>query len=300
MIRRMRRRALAATLAVIVLALLWIVKDAMAIGAIITPPSPDYHAGPIPPEVTRAIEIERDRARIRGWVIDPDRTPVGTIVLLHGIRSSKEDQLPRAVAFAREGFRAVVLDHRGHGESSGRWLCYGARETHDVVAILDGLEADDLLARPLGVMGSSYGAAIAIQVAAIDPRIDATVAIAPFASLREVVPAYVEWFLGPLVAAITPNAWIQSVVDRAGREADFDPDDACARCAASLVRSPLLLIHSRDDERIPFRQAERIRDAANGHAELLLISGPPHVETGRAPAATEAVHAFFARHLRGG
>jgi hypothetical protein len=62
----------------------------------------------------------------------------------------------------------------------------------------------------VGVM-LSYGAATAIEWAGTDPRITAVVAVAPFASLRAVVPGY---------APLLPGSYVQSAIDVAGREGD--------------------------------------------------------------------------------
>jgi len=149
---------------------------------------------------------------------------------------------------------------------------------------------------PLMVVGSSYGAATAIQYGALDPRVDGVVAIAPFASLREVVREYQQWMLGP-VASVVPEGWTDDVIDEAGERGGFDPDDACPRCAARELRAPLLLVHGREDERIPWQHSEAIRAAAAGPAELLVVEGAGHLGVGRAPGVTADVDAFLLARL---
>lgn len=249
------------------------------------------------PADVQAVQVEHADARIHAWVVDPENAhPRGTVFVLHGIRDSKQSQLETARRLAAKGFRAVAVDLRAHGESTGEWLSYGVKESQDVVALADALEREGLLTEPMGVVGFSYGAATAVQVGARDTRVEGVVAIAPFASLREVVPAYVDWMLGPLAAAV-PDEWLMDVVDGAGRKARFDPDEACPRCVASTLRAPLLLIHSRDDERIPFAHSQAIRDAASSPVHLMPIEGADHVGTPEAPGVAQAVDHWLDRHL---
>lgn len=268
--------------------------DELAIGAIIGASAPEYRVRPVPEGAT-ALEIEREGARIRAWVLDPEVEPRGTVLVLHGIHDSKASQLPTARRLAAHGYRAVAVDMRGHGESTGRFLTYGVEDSEDLSALVDRLEADGTLAEPLGALGTSYGAATAIQLAGRDPRVRSVVAISPFASLREVVPAYAHWMLGP-AAWLIPDPWIDSVIDEAGQRAGFDPDAACPRCVAPERSGPLFLIHGREDRRIPWDQSRRIRDAG-GQVELWVVDGAGHLDVGAAPGVAEAVDAWFDSHL---
>jgi uncharacterized protein len=264
---------------------------------IVEPVRPVRHVGPVPADA-RAVEVETDGARIRAWIFEPGQEAArGTIFLLHGIGDSKRSQVPMARRLASRGFRAVAVDLRCHGESTGQWLSYGLNEARDVRALADTLAGQGLLAEPVGTLGTSYGAATAIHLAAIDARVGATVAIAPFASLREVVPAYVQWVMGPLAAAV-PSAYLTRVINDAAGAAQFDADEACPRCVAARVQTPLLLIHSRDDERTPFAHSEAIRDACTAaEVQLMALEGASHNATAGAAGVAEAVEAWFRRHL---
>ena len=79
---------------------------------------------------------------------------------------------------------ALVLLLVPHGHSTGEWLTYGPREAEDLSQVIDELDRRKLLEGRLGVYGISYGATTAIHLAAIDPRVEAVVAVAPFGSMR--------------------------------------------------------------------------------------------------------------------
>jgi dipeptidyl aminopeptidase/acylaminoacyl peptidase len=177
-------------------------------------------------------------------------------------------------ALVDAGYRAVLVDLRGHGESSGRFLTYGAADVGDISAVLDALSARSALGCA-GVYGFSYGAAVAVELGAHDPRIVAAVAVAPFSSLRAVVGDYRRKYL-PEPLGLIPDSWFQSAVDEASRMAAFDPDSSSPLRAASRSRAKLLLIHGSADTQVPPRHSQLLLDASDGDARLITVPGAGH------------------------
>ncbi|HEX7604784.1 MAG TPA: alpha/beta fold hydrolase [Polyangiaceae bacterium] len=239
------------------------------------------------------VEIASPPASLAMELVDvaPGTTPKGTVFVLHGIRDRKESMRSFGAMLAESGFRAILVDLRGHGRSSGEWLSYGAVESHDLAKVLDALTAQGLVVGKVGVLGLSYGAATAIEWAGVDPRVVAVVAIAPFASLRAVVPGYVPVKL--------PSSFVDGCIDEAGREADFDPDRASPVAAIVQTRAAVLLIHGQMDDRIPPWHSEHIAAAGAGHTELILLPGETHETIGEDRSGTirERGMGWFAAHL---
>ena len=267
-------------LVVVLLAAAWTTHRAWAPGMIVAAPYPEGIPAQAPRGVDHEVDVVRTGAHVRAWVFDPTGQPRGTVLMLHGIHDGKLRLVAGARHHAARGYRTVVVDSRGHGESSGAFLTYGVEESRDLVAMVDELARRKLLAGPLAVIGSSYGAATALQHAALDARVDKVVALAPFASLRQVVGAYIEWLLGP-PARLIPAPVVDDLVDDCARQAGFDPDRACPRCAAPQIRAAVLLIHSRDDERIPWQHSVEIHGALTSRKKLVLVDGVNHADVGR-------------------
>jgi pimeloyl-ACP methyl ester carboxylesterase len=66
-----------------------------------------------------------------------------------------------------------------------------------------------------------------------------------------------------------------------------------ARTAYSALDVDLLVIHSRDDERMPFTDSQEVL-AQNPRARLVLVDGLTHRRTARDPAVIELITEFLA------
>ena len=215
-------------------------------------------------------------ATLVSWVVEPRSSRLkGTVVLLHGVRMDKRSLAPMGAALAADGYRAVLVDLRGHGESSGRYLTYGGVEVQDISSVLDALRDRGLTLGCTGVYGFSYGGAVALELRARDPRVNAVVAVSSFSTLREVVNDYRHKYL-PAALSMIPSAWFQGAVDEAGRIAQFDPDRIAPLRAVSQSSAALLLIHGTADTQVPLRHSQALFGAATGNARLVTVAGAEH------------------------
>lgn len=235
-----------------------------------------------------------------GWILDshrtPSATPPKTVLVLHGVRSDRVSLLGTAEILCNAGYRVVLPDLRGHGASSGAHLTYGLLEARDLQQLIDELERNGWVRAPLGVFGFSYGAAAALQLAARDPRVRAVVAVAGFSNLRQIVRDYRDRWL-PFGAAILPNGWLDSAIDRAAASAGFDADAADTRRAASLIRVPVLLAHGALDLQVPAHHADQIGRALRGPVRRIDLPGRDHAALLHSAQLMTEATAWFAERL---
>ncbi len=254
--------------------------------------------GPPPDGATELhVSVGPPAATLGAWVLPPKASNArGTIILLHGVRLDRRSLLGLGERFSEAGYRAVLVDLRGHGESSGKHLTYGQVEAHDVSQLLDTVEAR-YGRSPTGVFGYSYGGAVAVHVAEDDRRVSAVVAASSFASMRRVVVDYEHRFL-PALSPWIPGSWLDAAVNDAGRLGDFDPDSSPERAAAHAQAS-LLFIHGGADTQVPPEHAAILERAAGPSAEISILPGETHesVLADRNGRVQARALDFFARHL---
>src|SRR6266498_3711092 len=118
--------------------------------------------GAVPlPDTTEQGYVENDGARI--W--DATYGAGSPVILLHGGLGNSGNWGYQVPALVRSGYRAVVIDSRGHGRSTrdSRPYTYELMAS-DVAAVMDTLQLEKA-----GLVGWSDGACTALILAAQDP-----------------------------------------------------------------------------------------------------------------------------------
>ena len=120
------------------------------------------------------------------------------------------------------------------------------------------------------------GAGIALQSAGVDSRIEAVIAEAPFASLREAAYDYAGLQEYPLLGKtiFAPGAWM--MLSRGQAIAGFRVAEVSPENAVAARAFPLLLICDGADSTLPCRHAERIYSRARGPKTLWRVPGAFH------------------------
>ncbi|MBN1943319.1 MAG: alpha/beta fold hydrolase [Phycisphaerae bacterium] len=191
----------------------------------------------------------------------------GTVVVLHGWLNSKAQNLGVGEALAEKGFDVILPDHRAHGASTGQYVTWGAKESRDVIAVVDAMLAEKLSAEPIYVWGVSMGGATAILYGALDPRCRGVFAVAPYRDGREITRALLPFDNEEAFQA----AWRE-----AGRIAGFDPAETDVLAAARKLQCPIILVHGMLDSIVPYENGKSLHAAAPGPKKLISLPAAGH------------------------
>jgi alpha-beta hydrolase superfamily lysophospholipase len=212
---------------------------------------------------------------LRGWKVRSAKSSGDWVLLFHGVADNRMGVLEHALVLLSAGYNVVMMDARAHGASDGVVATYGWLERNDTRSIVDSLEATE---HPwhLFALGESMGAGIALQSAAVEPRIEAVVAEASFANLREASYDYAglrryPW-LGKTLFA--PGTW--TMIYRAASLANLPPSEVSPEKAVAARAFPVLLICDAADVALPCRHTKRIYDAARGPKQMWIVRGAFH------------------------
>ena len=235
-----------------------------------------------------------DNVELHGWKIRAAEPNGDWVLLFHGVSDNRTGVLGAADLLLRHGLSVVMMDSRAHGESSGDMATYGWKERYDTVSIANALYASENVRR-LFALGVSMGAAIALQSAAVEPRIEGVVAEDPFADLREVSYDYAGLRMWPLLGKTYFRPASISAMRSMSEAGGFSPDDVSPVQAVAERPFAVLLICGTRDKAIPCRHAERIYAAATGPKEFWIVPGAFHASAlGQDPAEYEKrVVSFF-------
>lgn len=221
----------------------------------------------------------------------------GVVVLLHGIPSSSpgdpDDAGYPGLArdFAARGWAAVWADMRAVRESEGFFSIEGwVRDAESVVAAAYSLPVT--AERPLALIGSSAGGAVAAEAVRRGAPVDALALLAAPAS----------W----LSFTNDPSVGLRRITEEAGMpvapEVVDDPvawalefEGVTTESSVKDVRIPTLVVHGTADDVVPVEHAQRIAAKAP-QGELHLLEGAGH-QLRREPEAMALVFDWLERTL---
>ncbi len=199
----------------------------------------------------------------------------GTILLLHGIRGTKEHFIALSDTLSKLGYNAVALDSRAHGVSKGTHCTFGVKEKQDVSRLIDELynSFNGVKTKPIGIWGQSLGGAIALQAMGVEQRIKFGIVESTFTDLKSITNDYFGYHVGFNVKPFT-NYMLQ----RAGRIANFNPEDAKPVRFCKTIKQPIVLVHGTEDKRIDIAYAKTNFGALKSkHKSFIRVDGANHL-----------------------
>ena len=188
-----------------------------------------------------------DGVTLHGWFIAGRSSQV--LLFFHGNAGNISHRLDSISQFSDLGLSVLIIDYRGYGQSEGRTTEKGIYRDADA-AWRHLTEERGVVASDIVVFGRSLGASVASRLA-MEHQPLALILESSFTSVPDVAQDIYPWL---------PVRWL-SRLSHATR--DYVRDVQC----------PVLVIHSRDDEIIPFHHGETIFASANEPRTLLAIRG---------------------------
>jgi len=188
-----------------------------------------------------------DGVTLHGWFIAGQSSQV--LLFFHGNAGNISHRLDSIWQFQSLGLSILIIDYRGYGQSAGRTTELGMYRDADA-AWRYLIESRGIVANDIVIFGRSLGGSVASRLASETQPL-ALIVESSFTSIPDIAQDLYPWL---------PARWL-SRLNHATREYVRD------------VRCPILVIHSRDDEIIPFRHGETIFASANEPRTLLTLRG---------------------------
>jgi pimeloyl-ACP methyl ester carboxylesterase len=219
-------------------------------------------AGP-PPATCQTATFAGEGVSLRGWQCRASTVRRGTLIYLHGVADNRMSGAGLVNRFGKRGLDVVAYDSRAHGESDGEMCTYGFFEKQDLSRVLD-----TVVPGPIVLVGTSLGAAVALQTASEDPRVTAVGAAEVFSELRTVVSDRAPFFL--------TSGLISQAIRLAERRGDFEADAVSPILAAPKITVPVLLVHGESDVHTPPEHSRRVFAALRGERRLIIVPRARH------------------------
>jgi len=189
-----------------------------------------------------------DRVKLSGWFI-PGESASGVILFCHGNAGNISHRLESIQIFHRLGLDVFIFDYRGYGQSDGKPTEDGTYK--DAAAAWQYLtEERQVNPNQIIVFGRSLGGAVASWLAQSHTP-GALILESTFTSLPDIA------------ATLYPYLPVRPLLRFEYNTAEY----------LGRVNCPVLIVHSRDDEIMPFSHGWRLFEMAKEPKEFLEISG---------------------------
>ncbi len=189
-----------------------------------------------------------DNRLLNGWYI-PSGKEDSTLLFCHGNAGNISHRLEKILLLHDLDLNIFIFDYRGYGKSEGKPSETGLyRDTKAAYSYL--IEERGILEDKIILYGESIGGGVVIDLAQ-GVRVKALITEGAFTSLKDMAKATF-----PLI----PQVMV-------GRQYD-------SLHKIRTISCPKLIIHSTDDEIVPFSMGERLFDAASPPKRLLKLNGP--------------------------
>jgi uncharacterized protein len=245
------------------------------------------------PKPTVVLVPGGDGIKLSSWYFPNPRDEHCAVIMLHGFGGARGEVVGASPLFWDRGCDILMYDSRGHGTSTPSLLSFGVTEREDLKLAIGWLSHRTTLPdRRIGLIGWSYGAAVSIQAAAEVPQIGFAIADSSYSSLEGIARVQAGQQFGTWAKIFVPGALFI-----AGRRGSFDPGKASPVTEIRHVRSPVLLIHSRQDGFTPYTMSEEIyAHSDKAHTRIVIPSWTaPHASsyTENPAGYTKIVDAFL-------
>jgi len=231
--------------------------------------------------------IHPDGLRIHGWWLPSATDEVrGTVYHLHGNAQNISTHLMNVAWLPENGYQVLLLDYRGYGLSEGEPSLPEVQE--DVQLGLDWLYGSGRVDPPLIIFGQSLGAALTTSVVGKDANAgkgDCVILEAPFTGYRDITRDIMgrNWVLWPFSFIVAPT------IPDEGRPLDR---------VDGISPRPLLVMHSEEDEVIPFEHGRALYEAAEAPKSFQRLKGG-HIQSSRAEDVRQRLLDFMGNDCRG-
>lgn len=190
-----------------------------------------------------------DGVKLGAWYVPAAQKVGRTLILCHGNAGNISHRLDKLAIFHGLGVNVLIFDYRGYGQSRGRPNENGtyldAQAAYDWVAKEKGVLPRDIIA-----YGESLGGSVAAHLASTN-ECGWLILDSAFTSAADVGRRHFPWL---------PVRWMLG-------------DKYNTLAALGKVRCPVLVIHSRDDEIVPFDLGLELFRRAGEPKKFVEISG---------------------------
>ncbi len=220
----------------------------------------------------------KDGTTLQSWYLPASQKSLGTVLFMHGNGQNISTHINSVKWLPKAGYNVFLLDYREYGGSDGTAILPDV--LWDIDSALSWVLAHDE-DKPVFLLGQSIGAALTAAYVPQSPykdRISGVILDACLLGYQEIAGDmmsrnWLTWVL-QLPTYLLPSGQ--------------DPQNHIA----SISPTPLFMMHSRDDQVIPYEQGKAVYELAQEPKQWLDLAGS-HIQTFQFPSVRDALLKFM-------
>lgn len=200
-----------------------------------------------------------------------------TVILVHGLGDNRYSNYPLAEFFLKKGYNVITYDQRSTNENTAKYTTFGYWEKYDLIDWVNYVEKQ-APEQKIGIWGASYGGAtagLALGYEDIDEKVDFLILDCPVSSMRWMVEREMKNMeVGIPTSYMT---WCGNIINKF--KLGFTYEDADVANAMKDVKTPVLVINSKQDSMTPYFMGKDIYEAIpENNREIWTVDDSEHCE----------------------
>ncbi len=217
---------------------------------------------PLPFEAKLLTLTASDGIKIRGWYA-PSGQSETIVIVIHGHSLSHKENLEKWRGIYPETASFFFLDLRNHGLSDDAPTTYGYTEAYDVTAAVARFRAEY---KKVIVWGTSMGAASAVKAVNYGLNVDGLIIEGLYGTLAEAITLRANGMNIPEFPLVTATLFYYELISGV-KLSEMDMSENLK----AIEGIPILLLHSRMDEKTPMESFYRLEKALEGKNSTIAL-----------------------------
>ena len=216
-------------------------------------------------KLTKIVTNSLDNLNLAGYLVKC-KNPIGCVILSHGISNNHVTMISHVEFFRKKNYDVLLIDQRGHCNSSPTISTYGFKERKDITQWMKYLKS--LGYDNIGIMGHSMGASIALLTCAEVIKPNFIISESGYSNLHELVAFQIRAKKMPPLIFVNTVSLVCKIFN------DFWLSDIDVLGSIRNTKVPILFIHGERDSLVPCSMSKRMAKATN--SKLFIVKNCEH------------------------
>ncbi len=218
-----------------------------------------------------------DGLELNAYVLEAPQKSTKVFIAMHGFRNQNfADISGWSIMMHQQGYNVIMPDQRAHGESEGKYTCYGTKEKYDCRQWIDfaikryGDDCEIILG------GVSMGCSTILMTLGFDdlpPQIKGCIADCGFTSPHDIFTYLFKNSIHLPLAVFNGFSWYTE------RKKILNLNASSTIEVLKKTDIPILFVHGTCDKLVPIEMTKINYEVCHSRKELLIIEGAPHASS---------------------